>query len=450
MIKNRAELESKGLRNARKLVLDALEEALRVSDPRRIIKDNVRLADDMLMIKDIKIPLRYDKIYVIGGGKASGYMAEALEEILKDKIYDGLVIIPDYLEGINTNRIRLWKASHPIPNEKGVEGVKSMLKLVKDANYDDLVICLISGGGSALMPLPYDGITIEEKQKVTSMLLKAGASIDEINIVRKHISSIKGGRLVELLDTNIISLIISDVVNDRLDTIASGITAPDHTTFKDARDVLLKYGLFDAIDSIKRVIDEGARGKIKDTPKPNDPIFNRVMNIIIGNNEQACNAAKDHLASKGIDARILTTSMQGEAKEVGLLLASIANEIRRYDRPLTKPAAFIAGGECYVKVHGDGKGGRNQEAMLSALRIIEDNVVLASIGTDGIDGNSSAAGAIIDYYTKQEAERQGLDISHYLANNDSNTFFNKVKDAIYTGATGTNVNDIAIMLILKS
>jgi hydroxypyruvate reductase/glycerate 2-kinase len=444
MIKNKDEL-IKGSKE-RRLVLEALEEALETSDPRKIMYDNIRLEDDILIIKDTKIKL--DKsIYVIGGGKASGYMAEAIHTILKDRIARGFVIIPDYIEEqLDTGRIALWRATHPIPSNKGVEGVKRMLEVVKDADENDLVICLLSGGGSALMPMPYN-ITLEEKQEITRLLLRAGATIDELNTVRKHISAIKGGRLVKLLNSNIVSLIISDVINDRLDTIASGLTAPDDTTYLDAKKILEKYDLWDKVTSIKKVIEDGIEGNIEETPKSNDPIFKKVKNIILANNESASISAREYFINNGIDARILTTSLQGEAKDVGLVLAAIGNEIARYDRPFSKSIALIAGGETFVTVKGDGRGGRNQEMMLSALRLIDDRCILAAIGTDGIDGNSDAAGAIIDYATSINAKNNNLSIEEFLANNDSNTFFKNVGDVIYTGATGTNVNDVVIMFI---
>lgn len=448
MIRNKESLIKSS--RERKLVLDAMEAALRASDPRKIIYDNIKLEDDMLIIKDIKIKLDYYKsIYVIGGGKASGYMAEAVHNILKDRIDAGFVIIPDYIdEQLETGNIILWRATHPVPSNKGIEGVKKMLELIKNVDENDLVICLISGGGSALMPMPYDNITLEEKQEITRLLLRAGANIGELNTVRKHISAIKGGRLVKMLNADIISLIISDVINDKLDTIASGLTAPDDTTYIDAKRILEKYNLWNKIDSIKKVIEDGIDGKIGETPKSNDPIFKKVRNVILANNESACINARDHFIKNSIDARILTTSIQGEAKDVGLVLASIANEIAIYNRPFSKPVALIAGGETFVTVRGNGRGGRNQEMMLSALRILEDKCILAAIGTDGIDGNSDAAGAIIDCTTRINAK--DLDVEEYLANNNSNTFFKNVDDVIYTGATGTNVNDIVIMFIHHS
>ncbi len=442
MIKNRDEL-LKGS-EGRRLVLNALEYALASSDPRKIIHKSIRLENDTLIIKGESIKLDFRSIYVIGGGKASGYMAEAINSILDDRITKGFVIVPN-LTRLNTGRITLWEADHPIPSKRGVEGVKKMLEIVSNASNDDLVLCLISGGGSSLMCLPYDGITLEEKQELTRRLLRSGASIEEINTVRKHVSAIKGGRLVEILrHTNIISLIISDVINDRLDTIASGLTVADETTFLDAKNILEKYNLFHEFRNVKMLIEDGINGKIRDTPKPNDPVFKNTKNIILANNQYACIEAMNFLANQGIDARILTTSLRGEARDVGLILASIANSIRR-----TKSIALVAGGETSVTVHGNGRGGRNQEMMLSALRLLKDEIVMASIATDGIDGNSDAAGAIIDHNSINNAKSKGLSIEEFLKNNDSNSFFMYIGDAIYTGYTGTNLNDITIILINK-
>ncbi len=446
-IKNREQLVQ-GFDQKRLLILDTLEYMFAIADPRNIIKNNVRINNSKLIVKDLEIQLDYKSIYVIGAGKASGYMTEALYSILNDKINGGLVIIPDYLETKDEiGNIKLWRATHPIPSISGLEGVNHMLRLLQDIDSNDLVICLISGGCSALMPMPYDGITLNDKQAITSLLLKSGATIEEINTVRKHISSIKGGRLVERVKGNIISLIISDVINDRLDIIGSGITSPDPTTYNDAKNVLEKYNLYDKFPSIRRVIDDGINNKIPDTPKPDNLIFNRVKNIILANNEYLCSNVKNYL-SNYIDTKILTTTLQGEAKDVGLVLASIINEIGKYSRPFNKPIALIAGGETVVTLHGNGIGGRNQEMLLSALRVINyDNYIIASISTDGIEGNSGAAGAIIDNNTLRKVIDKNLIIDRYLSNNDSNTFFKILQDVIYTGPTGTNLNDVIIIII---
>lgn len=437
---------------ARKLMLESLEAALLAADPKKSVKSHVKVVNNTLEIVREYYPLdKFDHIYVIGAGKASGYMAEALNEILGNKISDGLVIIPDNIRArLYTGNIALWYGTHPIPSEKGVKGTNKIIELVNNATPRDLVICLISGGGSALMPLPYKGITIAQKQKITGRLLRAGATIEEINAVRKHISAIKGGRLAERLsNTTLVSLLISDVVGDKLDTIASGPTVPDSTTFADAMQVLKKHNLWRGLDrSVKNVIERGVSGDIPETPKPDNDVFRNVRNVIIGNNEMACEAAMDYLVGRGFDATILTTFAQGEAREVGTVMASIARQINH--RLYAKPVAIVVGGETTVTVKGKGRGGRNQEIVLSATKGIDglNNVAIASIGTDGIDGNSTAAGAIADSTTLTRAHKKKIRPMDYLANNDSNTFFKKLDDIIETGPTGTNVNDILVMVCM--
>ncbi|MFQ5920929.1 MAG: glycerate kinase [Nitrososphaerales archaeon] len=458
MIKNRKELLRPGrCTRARRLVLDALEAALKAADPKAAVKSHVKLRGRTLRImKKEQIPLgKFDSVYVIGAGKASGHMAEALHEIMGDRITAGLVIVPAYLDArLNTGRIQLWKASHPIPSREGVRGVTKMLDLVRDMGRRDLVICLISGGGSALMPLPYGKITIEEKRALTNDLLLSGATIREINAVRKHLSGIKGGRLAELLQkpSKIVSLMVSDVVGDRFDTIASGPLVPDSTTFGDALYVLRKYGLWRPLHrNVKRVIESGLSGKIPETPAEGSKVFRNVKSFLIANNGTACQAALNYLSSRGVAASILTTSLQGEASEVGLVVSSVISNINLARRRMhDRPAAVIMGGETTVTVRGRGKGGRNQELVLSACSGIAGhaNTVIASIGTDGVDGSSDAAGAIADSMTLRRAARLKLDRNRFLLNNDSNTFFRRLRDTIQTGLTGTNVNDVLILLSL--
>jgi glycerate-2-kinase len=452
MITNKKELlRARTCVKARKLVLAALEAALLAADPKRTVRQHVRLKGNTLQIMNEQYQLDFDHVYVIGAGKASGYMAEALNEVLRDRITDGLVIIPDNFKvKLRTGSIGLWRGAHPIPSDKGVKGTKKMLELVKNATSKDLVICMISGGGSALMPLPYEGITILQKQKITNDLLRSGATIEEINAVRKHISAVKGGRLAEAISKpTLISLIISDVVGDRLDTIASGPTVPDSTTFTYAAQVLKKYNLWSKLDrNVKRVIGYGLSGKIPETPKPGSKVFRNVRNFIIGNNKLACMAALDYLESKGVNTSVLTTFMQGEAREVGVIASAIALQLNSSSEPLAKPAAIIMGGETTVTVKGNGVGGRNQELVLSASQRISglNNTAIASIGTDGIDGNSNVAGAIADSATIIRAQRKKMLPMKYLVNNDSHTFFKKLNDVIKTGSTGMNVNDILVIV----
>ena len=453
MINNRQKLLHDGTYvRPRRLILEALEAALSAADPRVCVNKNVKLNGKTLHIMGKRYCLKdFDSIHVIGAGKASGHMAEALFDTLQDRITNGLVIIPENLKTkFQTGKIKIWKASHPIPSHMGVRGVKEMLQCVSNLTERDLVICLISGGGSALMPLPYDDVTLENKQDLTSDLLKSGANIYEINAVRKHLSSVKGGRLAEKLQSaHIVSLIISDVIGNRLDTIASGPTVPDSTTFNDAIHVLMKYGLWNSLSiKVKRVIEKGLSGTIPETPKPSSRIFRNVRNFVIADNEQACKAALNQLRSRGIHAKLLTTSLQGEARDVGRHVASLGERINNRKR---KSAALIMGGETTATVTGKGKGGRNQELVLAASIGISGlrNAVLASLGTDGIDGNSDAAGAIADTFTIKRAERLNLDPQKFLQNNDSYSFFKRLGDTIQTGPTGTNVDDLLVLLCMK-
>ncbi len=441
-------------RKAREIALNCIEAALSVVDPRNAVYKSVKLEGNMLIINGLKFDLdEIDNIYVIGGGKASGAMAEAIESILGDLIKDGVVNVLKGTESrFKVKRIKLVGATHPIPSELGVSGVKEMLKIAEKATKKDLVIVLISGGGSALMPMPAHPITLDEKKKVTQLLLKSGATINEINAVRKHISAFKGGQLARAIyPATTVALIISDVVGDPLDTIASGPTAPDTTTFEDAYKVLKFYNILNEVPrSVKDRIEKGLRGEIPETPKPGDKIFEKVHNIIIANNKTACKAAEERAKEYGANTIILSTFIEGEARHVGTVLAGIAREIHKYDEPLRRPAVIIMGGETTVTVVGEGKGGRNQELVLSAAIRIKglDGVVISSIGTDGIDGITDAAGGIVDSTTFYRGKEKGLDIFDYLSNNDSYTYLKNVGDLIITGPTGSNVNDIMFIVVL--
>jgi len=441
-------------RQARKIILDCINVALESVDPKVIIKQNVRIRDQTLMIRNLKFDLRKIKnIYVIGGGKACGAMAEALEEILGDRISYGLVnVLKGTEKQFKTTKIKLIGASHPIPDKVGMQGAQQMLNIAQEAKKDDLVIVLISGGGSALMPLPVPPITLEEKRKTTMLLLKSGATINEINAVRKHISLIKGGQLAKACyPATVISLIMSDVVGDPINTIASGPTAPDNTTFKDAYRVLQRYNLLDKIPkNVCKYIEKGLEGIVPETPKSGDRIFSTVHNLVIANNRLACQAALNEAKNLGINAMILSTHIEGEARHVGTVLAGIAREIYRYNHPLRKPALIIAGGETTVTVTGSGKGGRNQEVALSAALKIDklQGIAIASIGTDGIDGVTDAAGGLVDSTTIKRGKEKGLEALVYLSNNDSYTYLKSVGDIIFTGPTGSNVNDIMLIAVI--
>jgi len=455
-IKNREQLVENGEtqlnRKARAIALKSLEHALNAVDPKQIIASNVALKNSSLNVNGYRFDLKkFKKIYVIGGGKASGAMAEALEQVLDKRIKEGFVNVPHGNKN-KTAIINLHGANHPIPDEAGVEGTRRMLEIAEKAEQDDLVICLLSGGGSSLMPLPRGNISLADKRTITDALLKSGATINEINTIRKHISDFKGGWLAKkAYPATILNLVLSDVVGDPLDFIASGPTVPDSTTFADAVKVLRKYGLWDkAPAAVKEVLSDGEKGKIPETPKASDEAFRKVFNVVVGNNRFASLAACKQLKAEGLNTLLLTASLEGEARHVGVMLASMAREILVSGNPVSKPAGLVAGGETTVTVTGKGLGGRNQELALAAvLKMKEmDGVVLASLSTDGIDGPTDAAGAIVDGKTLARAAEKGLAPEVFLAENNSYNFFSKLGDLIFTGATGTNVNDITVIVAL--
>jgi glycerate-2-kinase len=455
-IKNSDQLIQNGcseiLRKLRGDAITIFEAALKSVDPYKAVLNNLKIMDGKLKAGNFEASLDdLGKIVIIGGGKAGGAMAEAVESILGNRVSGGCVNVPHGTEFKHSLRkIRLQGASHPIPNNDGVMGVAEMLMLISSMGDKDLVICLISGGGSALMPYPAEGISLEDKQDVTSKLLMKGATIDELNAVRKHLSAIKGGQLARrCIPTRVVSLILSDVIGDPLDTIASGPTSPDTTTFSDAVDVLKKYKLWgDTCSQVRNRLEYGMRKIIAETPKPGDEIFNHVTNIIIGNNSIAAEFAAKTAEALGYNSLIVSTMIEGEAAEVGTVLAGIAKELAAKGRPLKPPAAMIFSGETTVNVRGSGRGGRNQElALSSARRIAGLKAVVASLATDGIDGPTEASGAIVDGETLKKASEAGLSIEKFLAENDSYSFFERIGDMIATGPTGTNVNDLVLILV---
>ncbi|RLG41509.1 MAG: glycerate kinase, partial [Thermoproteota archaeon] len=369
-----------------------------------------------------------------------------------DRIVEGLVNVPSGTEkSTKLNKIQLNPAGHPTPNEGSVEGAKKILEIARKAKEGDLVLTLISGGGSALMEYPMGGISLEDLRRMNRLLVLSGANIKEINAVRKHVSQIKGGRLAKAAyPATIVSLIISDVIGDPLDTIASGPTAPDETTFQDAWEVLENYDLVDKMpESVIRVLKEGLNGNVPETPKPDDEVFENVFNIIVANNTRSVQAAERFLTEMGYNTLLLGSRVQGEAKYIGRFLAGLAASIYHEAVPISPPAAVIAGGETTVTVTGQGIGGRNQELVLGAVRDLSgmDGVSLASIGTDGIDGVSEAAGAICDGHTLDRALKEGLRPETFLKNNDSHTFFSWLGDLLITGPTLTNVMDVMGIVI---
>jgi glycerate-2-kinase len=332
-----------------------------------------------------------------------------------------------------------------------VRGAEEMMDLVSDLGHQDLVLCLLSGGGSALITLPAEGISLEELREMTQLLLRSGAAIQEVNAVRKHLSRVKGGQLAKAAyPARVITLLVSDVVGDRLDTIASGPTYPDSTTFSDALAVIERYGLTGkAPKNVLERLKLGAKGKLSETPKPGEKYFQNTLHEIVASNADAVKAAAEVGKSHGLNVSILTTTMQGEAREVGSYLAATAKDVVETSK-LPRPALLISGGETTVTVKGEGVGGRNQELVLSAAIGISGlkSVTIASFSTDGIDGPTDAAGAIADGFTLERAERLKLDPATYLGRNDSYSFFKELGDLLVTGPTGTNVMDVACVLLI--
>ncbi len=432
----------------RRHVLEALEKGLRAADPGAFVRKKIRRRGHYLYAGSHRFDLsRYDRVLVIGGGKASAGMALEIERILEDRLTAGIVnILRDLKPKTRSKNIVFHPATHPLPTESGVSGVEKMLELVGPASRRDLVICVFSGGGSALMPLPAPRMTIEEEQKTTEVLLKSGARIDEINTVRKHLSATKGGRLAErLFPATVLSLIISDVVSNKVQDISSGPTAPDTTTYADARKILSKYQLEKIVpDSVRRFLERGTAGYWPETPKPGSRVFDRVYNVIVGSNKDSCVAAAQSLRKKGYRTLLLSTRLQGEARHVGTVLASILSDVNGTRLSIRSPFAIVAGGETTVAVKGEGVGGRNQELVLSAALGLSRlrGVTIASMATDGVDGPSPAAGALADVGTIEKGLEKRMIAETFLARNDSFTFFHKIGDDIFIGPTGTNVNDL--------
>ncbi len=448
-------LENAGSEVYRKLrsdALDILKTAVDAVDPERAVKRCLRLKDGSLHIDSTVLDLdEFDRVFVVGGGKAGGAMAKALEEILGERITSGVVnVLKGTEDDLHLDRIELNGASHPVPDEGGINGVGRMLSLLEDVGGDDLVISLISGGGSAMMTYPAPGIKLGEIQSITGKLLRSGATINELNAVRKHLSAFKGGQLAKrCYPARVLSLILSDVVGDPLDTIASGPTAPDESTFREAVDVLKKYCLWDsAAEPVKRRLEEGLKGLIEETPKKGDKAFEKVTNFIVGNNSIASERAVERAEALGYNSLLLSTMIEGEARHVGTVCAGIAREIHASGRPITPPAAVVLGGETTVTVKGRGKGGRNQElALNAAIGIRGLKAALAALATDGIDGPTDAAGAIADGMTYEKASFMNMSVDRHLYKNDSYSFFKSLGDLIITGPTGTNVDDIILILV---
>ena len=459
MIQHKERLVSNGMtvqaKKVRRDCLAVLEHVLQAIDPFALTRNNLELRGDRLIVaRRLTLDLSgYRNIYVLGAGKAVYKMALAVERVLASRLTTGWINIPARPKRNELKRIKVTVARHPTPDRAGEHGANTIRSILEKANKDDLVIAVISGGGSALMPLPADGVTLPEKIKLTSLFLKTAATIHEINVVRKHVSAIKGGQFARYAyPATLVALYVSDIIDDIVDIQASGPTAPDPSTFSDAIDILKRHGIWQsAPSSIRRRLLLGAKGSIPETPTFTDEVFQkgRVHNFTIANHDTAVEASAEAGGRLGYHVLPLTSSIQGEAREVAKVIVSVGKQVRRYGRPLRRPALIIAGGETSVNVRGKGKGGRMQELSLAGLLHIKDGMTLVGFATDGVDGLTPrpTAGAFADIGTKRRGQEQGLDVQKYLADNNSYAYFHKVGDHIITGPTGTNVADLMLLAV---
>jgi len=436
----------------RRVALELVRAALDAADPEQAVHRHLRRERDTLWAGASTYDLsQVGRVVVVGGGKAAPAMARAAAEVLGETLHRGLVITKTgHARGPLPRGIEVHEASHPLPDHAGVKSTGQMLELLEDLREDDLVLCLLSGGGSALLTAPVDGVSLAQLEQLNHLLLGAGAPIEQINTVRKHLSSIKGGRLLSrAAPARVVSLILSDVVESPLDVIASGPTAADPSTYGDALEVLGRHGLLARTPApILQHLRQGADGRWPETLAPGDPLLERVDNCIVGSNLQAAEAATARARELGLDSLVLSTSMQGEAREVGRVYAAILKEMAHHQRPLVRPACVVAGGETTVTLRGGGQGGRNQELALSAALDIEglEHVLLVALATDGTDGPTDAGGALCDGTTAARARAMGLDPRVHLNQNDAYPLFAALDDLLLLGPTGTNVNDLTFLL----
>ena len=431
--------------------LSILRAALAAADAGNAVRRHVRRSRHRLIVGRQHFDLRfYERIFVISIGKAAVPMAHALEEILGQSISQEIVVTK---QGHVDRPLRCsmpLETGHPIPDAAGQQASRAVGQLLRELNARDLLVVALSGGASALLPAPAGKITLAAKQKTTDLLLRAGANIHQLNSVRKHLSLLKGGRLASLAyPATVVSLLLSDVVGDGIDVIGSGPTVPDPSTYEDAWSVLASFQLLQRVP--RRVLEHlemGRAGRLPETPKPGDPIFESHHTAIVGSNALALEAAAGAARELGYNTLILSSSMEGETREVAAVHAQILREVVRSRHPLPAPACILSGGETTVTIRGEGKGGRNQEFALAAAFGLNglQNVAILSAGTDGTDGPTDAAGAIVTGSTIERAKQLGLDARAELARNNSYVFFDALGDLVHTGATGTNVMDIHVLL----
>lgn len=436
-------------------LLTIVNRAIEAVSPDPAMRAALQLEGDLLTVDGREYDLNeYDRILVIGAGKASAAMADTLEDILGDRLHGG-VVATKYDHGVPLKKTQVIEAGHPVPDLAGERASKELLSIAKGTTEKDLVFCLMSGGASAIVPSPRDPVTLSTKQAVTRKLLECGATINEINAIRKHLSNFKGGHLAKALEpATVVTLIISDVVGDYLDVIGSGPTAPDESTFLDCQAILDKYSLCTGIpEEVNQLICEGCAGEAPETCKDGDECFCRVQNVIIAGNSMAVDGAAAAAKELGYSPVVVDYAMEGEAREVAADLIRKAGEYCDGGMDVQPPVCLLAGGETTVTIRGKGKGGRNQElALAAAIELSEmqkcrEQISVACVGTDGSDGPTDAAGALVLPDTVASSEEQSLFARQHLADNNAYAFFTGTGTILKTGPTRTNVMDVAIILV---
>ena len=420
--------------------------AIAAVDPAAAVHETVSLASDGIRIGPLHVPdADARRVIVLGAGKASPRMAAALADILGERVQGGLVVTKDGYAS-PAGQVEIVEAGHPVPDARGRAATRQLLDAARDAGEGDLVLCVISGGGSALTPCPPEAIPLSQLQDVTDQLLRSGATINQMNAIRKHLSEFHGGLLAAAAaPARVVGLLVSDVVGNPVDVIASGPTSPDPTTYTDALDALDAFDLRAAApDAIRERLELGARGGLPETPKPDDPLFERVTNLVIADNARAGLAAVAAAEAAGWHAQFLTSRVQGEAREIAKLVAGAAIDIARSGRPVRRPGCAVFGGETTVTVRGDGRGGRSQELAVAAAQALagEPNTAVFALATDGTDGPTDACGGLIDWTTLERARAVGGDCASALEDNDSYGYLQCCGDLVQMGPTGTNVNDL--------
>jgi len=433
--------------NPRKTAWQIMQAALKAVDPAAAVQNYFDTHPDVTE----QIKTTSERIFVVGAGKAGAPMAAAVSKIFGPQIVDGRVIVKYGHAGAAVGSpVKIKEAGHPVPDEAGLLAAQEIAGLLRSTGPKDTVLCLISGGGSALFTLPAEGLTLADLQATTKALLAAGATINQVNTIRKHLSAVKGGGLAKMAaPARVHTLILSDVVGDPLEVIASGPTVPDPTTFADTWHIVEQFRLQNSLpEPVVKRLQAGRAGNLPDTPKPGDAIFEQVTNVVIGSNRIAAQAAVNAAQQAGFNAQLLTTYAEGEAREVGRLVAGLAKGLACDEASIKRPACLVMGGETTVTLKGNGKGGRNQEMALSAALALDgwSNTLVVCLGTDGTDGPTDAAGAFADGTTLSRARDLELDALEFLRNNNSYNFFAPLNDLIMTGPTQTNVNDLTLIL----